>query len=249
MSENVCQLKDLNPQHVDIIPLHEPKFALFSCVCQRDIEVKRFFDDIKEQLSSEDINRFESIYKQNLNVGKIRGAFLTEKEANLRAEEIVKNDQNHSVFTQAIGVYFPIVETGYAEEIEEIEIKGHMNKSIEQNTKEKIKKCKEEIENIKKREKELKELSTEDSLNPEERYITNRTKLAYLRYEKDALTKKKEEIEQLEEKCVDWLKQAMKENPEFEEIFKTKCKAGREAAKLPPNEQFSGFTEYLENPI
>lgn len=209
---------------------HEPRYALFSFIPSQD-DPKIF------------------------GTAKIRGAFFTAEEANKRAEEIVRNvDSEHSIFTTLIGTPFPLVNTGFSKDVEEINLD-----KLSEETNEKLKIDEKSIkleqqkdeERAKKKREEIEAGEIEDDIKPEgiDQYILNRVKLAQFY---DMQLKYKEKVSDMErrvDEVVGLLKQMYRENPEYETEYMEKYKESRRKAQIPETTDLDGFGKYMDLPI
>ena len=114
---------------------------------------------------------------------KLRGNFQTTTEANERSEFLIRNiDSYHTIFQAYVGRPFPItVNDKYCANTSEIDIRKKAVDTISEDVKTKRDYQKQEIEEIKTREKRLLEEAKEDYVeDPFERYVTLRVKRAQL---------------------------------------------------------------------
>jgi hypothetical protein len=244
----------VNRRFVDPIPSNEPQFALFSYIRTPDSELAAFFDAIAPVLSPEHSKLLEQIKNRKAPVygtAKIRGAFHTVTEAAARAEEIIRNvDSTNSVFTCKIGVPFPLVVEGCAEETTAVDLQNTVETALVENIKQKRQKERREMEEIKEREAALRsDVAKDPSLDDLENYITNRVKLAHLRYAIDQHHIKREEALGFERDCITFLLSLKDKNPSFESSYMDKYLAGRKAAGVSDNYAFEGFMGYMAAPL
>lgn len=222
--------RKINRRFIDPQKHGEPKFALFSFV--------------KSQDAIADKDGF-------FGVGKIRGVFYTEKEASERAEEIIRDvDSTNSIHTCMVGVPFPLVVQGYAEELSEINLQNKVESAISDNVRAKRKAEQKEMEEIKRRKEELMdEESRARPENPEDKYISQRVKLAHLRYAIIEHTTKLAECKELEKKVIVQLKEESQLHPEYEEIYMDRYKKARRDVGIPESEDSVGFMKFMAAPI
>jgi hypothetical protein len=232
----------------------QPKFALWSYIDKPDTDMISFLDKIKDSLKPEhkkqlaELNARPPLVK---GVGKIRGAYLTQREAEERAEEIVRDvDSTNSVFTCIVGVPFPLVTKGMSEEVSEIDLQNQTEHTIAQNVRKQRQKDQKEMEDIKRREEELLRNAEKDpNADDEENYIAQRVKLAHLRYSIAEHEKKQAECVENEKKVVKWLVDMKSRNPNFEKKYMEKYMAGRKAAHIPDDHDPEGFMKYMNDPL
>ena len=181
----------------------------------------------------------------------IRGAYVTQEEANQRAEEIVRDiDSSNSVFTCIIGVPFPLVSEGMADELNEIDLQQQTEHAIAQNVRKQRRKEQKEMEDIRMREDELMRNAEKDpNADDQENYTTQRVKLAHLRYSIAEHTKKHAECIENEKNVVKWLMDMKSRNPQFEENYMEKYMFGRKAAHIPDDHELEGFMKFMNDPL
>lgn len=243
----------INRRFVDPPREGEPKFALFSYVDCPDIKLTSFLNDLKENISPEMATRLEEIQNTHRlvkGVAKIRGAFLTQQEAQIRAEEIVRDvDSTNSVFTCVMGVPFPLVSEGMAEQLSEIDLQRETEHAISQNVR--SKRCREEkeINELKRREKELladveKDPNTDDIDN----YTDQRTKLAHIRYFISQFEEKHAKYLENEKNCVKWLLDMKSRHPEYEEQYMERYREGLRKAHIEEGKEHD-FIKFMKDPL
>jgi len=232
----------------------EPRFALFSYIDNPDVDMIKFLDEIKNTLKPVHKKRLAELKARPplvKGVGKIRGAYLTQQEAGQRAEEIVRDiDSTNSVFTCIVGVPFPLVMEGMTDEVDEIDLQKQTEHTISQNVHRQRQKEKKEMEDIKMREEELMRNAEKDpNAEDQDNYVAQRVKLAHLRYSINEHVKKHAECVEKEKKCVEWLVDMKKRNPEFEKKYMEQYMAGRKAAHIPDDHEPEGFMKYMNDPL
>jgi len=90
---------------------------------------------------------------------KIRGTFGTIEETNERAEELIRNhDSYHKIYHGYVGKPMPItIKSDFSAEVEEVDINQQISKIVREDVKEKRSKEKKEVQEIRERERNLKE--------------------------------------------------------------------------------------------
>ena len=252
--KGVNAFRRVNRRFIDPPKAGDPKFALFSYIDTPDADMISFLDEIKDSLKPKHKNQLAELNARPQvmkGVGKIRGAFLTQKEAETRAEEIVKDiDSTNSVFTCIVGVPFPLVTEGMSEEVNEIDLQNQTEHAIAQNVRRQRQKEQKEMEEIKRREEELlRDAEKDPNADDEDNYIAQRVKLAHLRYVIEQHVKKRAECIENEKKVVQWLLDMKSRNPEFENKYMEKYMAGRKAAHIPDDHEPEGFMKYMNDPL
>ena len=244
----------INRRFVDPPKAGEPRFALFSFIDYQDVDMNLFIDEIKDSLKPKHKKKLAELKARTQlvkGVGKIRGAYMTQQEADTRAEEIVRDiDSTNSVFICNMGVPFPLVPRGMSEEINEIDLQQQTEHAIAQNVRNQRQKHQKEMEDIKMREEELMRNAEKDpNADEEDNYISHRVKLAHLRYSIEQLVKKHIECVENEKKVVELLVDMKNRNPEFEEKYMEKYMAGRKAAHIPDDHTPEGFMKYMNDSL
>lgn len=181
---------------------------------------------------------------------KVRGVFASEQEANDRAEFIIKNvDSYNEIFHTYVGRPFPITNSDmYSNEIETIDIRQKTTDIISNDILAKKKNEKQEIEQMKEREKALleesKKAQQDSPLDEFEQYITQQVKRAQLIWTyKETLSKLKQMKESIK-KSSEILEEMDKEHPDFMLKYKDKYYQARKEANLKDEDENS-FLKYL----
>ena len=244
----------VNRHFVDPLRAGDPKFALFSYIEHPDVDMIKFHDDIMGSLKPKHKKQLAELNARSQwvkGVAKIRGAYVTQQEAEARAEEIVRDiDSTNSVFTCIVGAPFPLVTEGMAEEVNEIDLQQQTEHAIANNVRKQRRKEQREMEDIKRREEELRRNAEKDpNIDDLENYIAQRVKLSHLRYSINEHTKKKAECVENEKNVVEWLLDMKSRHPEFEEKYMEKYMAGRRAAHMPADHEPEGFMKYMDDPL
>lgn len=181
---------------------------------------------------------------------KVRGVFANEKEANDRAEFLIKEvDSYHEIYHAFVGRPFPITTSDmYSHEIETIDIKKKTTDIISQDILSKKKNEKEEIEQMKQREKNLLEESKkhqeDSSLDAFEEYITQQVKRAQLIWTYRETMKKLDQMKESIQKSSVMIKDMETDNPDFMDRYKEKYYQARKEANLKDDDDNS-FLQYL----
>lgn len=180
---------------------------------------------------------------------KIRGTYGTELESVQRAEFIIKNvDSYNKIQHVYVGRPFPItLDSKYAAETDEIDIKKEMTKAVSQNIKDKKDDEYKTIQEIKQKEEALLEDSKKETEDPYEEYITQRVKLAQLSFTYLEHQKKMVEIRGIVVKTRERVGDMDKEFPTFKENYYNKYMDAREKAgiKESKDDTQTNFIKYL----
>ena len=187
-----------------------------------------------------------------LGVAKIRGVFYGEEDAARRAEEIIRYvDSSNVIWTAICGEPIPLVPKGFSKNLTEVDISNKIAKAVSDNVRAKRKEEEREMQEIKNRQEALMndDGTVKESIDPEDKYVEQRVKLAHLRYAIVEHEKKMKECAALEVKVRDSLREYSKENPEFEANFVQRYKEGRRKANIAETTDFGGFMQYFLDPI
>lgn len=222
VKDSLLDYRKVNRKLVDPQISGEPKFALFSFIKSKD-ETDGVFG-----------------------VGKIRGAFYTQDEADARAEELIRDtDSVNSIYTCKIGFPFPLVVKGFSDDVKEVDIRAKVEDTISLNVREKRKEDQKHIDALKEREENLKRDVAKTAEDDEETYIEQRAKLAHLKYAIEQHRIQGEECEQLKNKVVKYLR----EHSEYEKTYLERYKSGRRAANIPEDTDVTGFMKFMGDDI
>jgi hypothetical protein len=175
---------------------------------------------------------------------KIRGVFETEAEAEEHAEGLIRDvDSTNSVFTCIVGRPFPVVTSGFAHDVKEIDLQKEAEKAIAENVKAQRKKEKKKMDEIKDREEMLKkDVSDPD---PEDAYVTLRVKLATLKFTTEEHHKKIAECAENMDRTRAEIIELERENPTWYGRCMDKYKKARAESGIPDDQEFSGFMKYI----
>jgi hypothetical protein len=183
---------------------------------------------------------------------KVRGVYATEDEANERAEFLIRNvDSYHEIYHCHVGRPFPITTSEvFSDEIKTIDIKQKTTDIISEDILSQKKNDRQQIDEIKQKEKALLEESKRaqknEPMDPFETYITEQVKRAQLLWTYVETQKKMVTMKENIEKASKTIKDADTENPEYFEKYKKRYYEARTEAGLPaedPNE--NSFIKYL----
>ena len=181
-------------------------------------------------------------------VAKIRGSFYTEDESAARAEELIKDvDSTNSIYTCRIGVPFPLIDRGYADQLTEVDLQNKTESAISDNIRAKRQAEQKEMNEIKARRDAL--MKDDGNIGPEEEYIEQRVKLAHLRYAIHEHAIKGEECKELEKKVRLHLNQCKDANPEYEANYMEKYMQSRREVGAPKETDEIGFMRFMADPI
>jgi len=236
------------------IKKNDPSYALFSFIPRVNTNLLLFYKEIAPLLSPEQQKKLDDLVNDQKyihGVGKIRGAYVTVKEAEKASEKIIKNiDSTNSVFICKIGEPFPLVVRGFAEEVKKIDINNVVEKTMVENIKQKQARDKREIEEIRKREQQLNQpVEMSPHISDLDNYITIRVRLAHTRYELDKIEQKNIELSAREKDCVSQLLELDSSDPSFEKEYMDRFNAGRESVGLNVDGKLESYLSYIQKPI
>lgn len=244
----------VNRRFEDPIVPGQPKFALFSFVEFPDREMDEFISLIGNHLPQDLRDRLRELKDRKCvvkGVGKIRGAFNTQEEAAVRAEEIVRDvDSTNTVYTCLIGTPFPLVSRGFSEEVVEVDLRSEVEHALATNVRNQRKREEKEMEEIKRREEELLRDSEKDpNADDQENYITHRVKLAHLKYSISQHSQKRSECVEKAKQCMEWLLKMKEAHPEYEEKYMEHYMKGRKAAHIKDEDTEHEFMKLMKDPL
>jgi hypothetical protein len=153
---------------------------------------------------------------------KFRGAFGTLEEADAWAEHLIRNvDSLHEIHIGYVGKEFPLtLDPMYFNETHEVNLKKKMDTVSKAHVKAAREKEQDDMNNLKKREKELLETSKqspEDMKTSLDHYISLRVKCANILHVRDETLKKLETYEATRQEAMSELKDLDTNFPEYAE--------------------------------
>lgn len=180
---------------------------------------------------------------------KCRGTFHNIEEANNRAEWIIRNcDSYHPIQTGYVGRPFPICTNTkkYVSETHEVDIRKKAVEVISEDIKQKRLKEKQEIDDIKEREKRLLDESKEDFVeDPLDAYITLQVKKANLVFTYVKTQEKLDEIRENIKKSYKQIREMDKENHTFREQYFERYRSARAEVGMPTENSEENFIKYM----
>lgn len=175
---------------------------------------------------------------------KVRGVFATQREADERAEYLIRNaDSYHSIYHSYVGRPFPLSrDKKYVANTVEIDIRKKTTETIDKDVKDKRDDERKQMEEIKDREKKLRDDVSSD-IDPEDRYTELQVKRAQLSWTYVETLKKLDEYKRIILKAREDIAALEEKNPEVREKYVEKYMAARREAGLKENEE--SFLAYL----
>jgi hypothetical protein len=184
---------------------------------------------------------------------KVRGNYASTEEAMDRSEFLIRNvDSYHQIYTAYVGRPFPITnDPKYAAKVEEIDIKKKAVEVISEDVKMKRDKEKEEMQEIKEREKRLLDQTKPDYVpDPYEQYTVLKVKKAQLVWGYSQTMKKMEDMKASIIKTREQIKEMDEQNPDFsKEYFERYMKARRDAGIPEEHNTEENFVKYMVEDI
>jgi hypothetical protein len=178
-------------------------------------------------------------------MSKVRGVFQTAQEANDRAEWLIRNvDQNANILTTYVGRPYPIcLDTKeYIEETNNVDLQTKINTTLKADAQEKREKDMKAMNEIKEREKELvNDTSEGTSESPLDIYIMNRAKRAHLIHTFKEYQSKLETIKKALYLCDNAIKET--ECDEFKKDYMERYHAARKEVGCPGEESFMKYLD------
>lgn len=183
---------------------------------------------------------------------KCRGTFSTQREADERAEFLIRNvDSFNDVFTSYCGRPFPAtVDKKYAQETNEVDIKNQIVKAVSEDVKAKVMKDKQVKDEMFEREQKLLQDSKkaekgEQVETPMERYVTLHVKRAnlvhvYLETQKNLAKVKKSLLEARDE-----IKEMDTANPEFQKDYMERYESARKEVGFDSIKMDGTYLQYM----
>lgn len=180
---------------------------------------------------------------------KVRGNYATVPEANERSEYLIRNvDSYHQIFHAYVGRPFPItLDQKYCSKTEEIDIRKKATETISHDVKEKRDKEKENIEEIKKREKALMEQAKGDYVvDPYEEYTVMKVKKAQLVWTYMKMVKQMDEMKSNIISIRQKIEDEDKKNPDFSKTYFDRYVQARRDAGIPDDRNSDeNFMKYM----
>jgi hypothetical protein len=184
---------------------------------------------------------------------KVRGVYATEDEANERAEFLIRNvDSYHEIFHAYVGRPFPITTSeAFSDEIKQIDIRQKTTDIISEDILTQKKNERQQIEEIKTKEKKLLEESKKaernEPLDDFEQYITEQVKRAQLIWTYVETTKKMEQMKESIATTTQTITDYDEKNPDYFSRYKERYYEARKEAGIPTddNSDESSFIKYL----
>lgn len=179
---------------------------------------------------------------------KFRGNYDSIPDCQNKCDYIIRNvDSTNHIHICRVGLPVPLVTEGYADDVDEVEVKRNVEKDISANVRAKATKDKIEMEEMEDRAEALKRDVADP--DPKEAYNAKRTKLAVLRWTLKQHIEKTKEIKELRNKCVRELVKESADNPNWEKNHLESYMAARRKANIPEDQDLPEFMALIRHPI
>ena len=180
---------------------------------------------------------------------KVRGVYATEREANERAEFLIRNvDSFHDIYHVHVGRPFPITNSEkYSNEIKNIDIRKKTTQIISEDILEKKRQEQKEMQEMKEREQQLLEESrkaqNDEPRDTFEEYITENVKRAQLIWTYHETKKKMDQMRTGFLKATERIQELDESDPQFKDQYRDKYMEARRESGIPENND--SFIQYL----
>jgi hypothetical protein len=175
---------------------------------------------------------------------KCRGTFSTEKEADERAEFLVRNvDSYHSIYHSFVGRPFPLSRNSrWVGEVNEIDLKKKVSESIDKDVQDKRAEERKAMREIQEREKLLRQ-DVSQEIDPYDRYTELQVKRAQMSWTYVETIKKLDEYKRIIAKAREDISAMDAENPSYRDQYVDKYMKAREETGLKADDD--SFLAYL----
>lgn len=175
---------------------------------------------------------------------KCRGVFPNEKEADERAEFLIRNvDSYHSVYHSFVGRPFPLSRNSrYVADVNEIDLKKKLEESIDKDVQDKRAEERKVMREIQDREKLLRQ-DVSQEIDPYDRYTELQVKRAQMSWTYTETVKKLDEYKRIILKAREDIATMDAENPDYREKYVDKYMKAREETGLKADD--GTFMAYL----
>ncbi|MHA1972436.1 MAG: DUF5832 domain-containing protein [Candidatus Hodarchaeales archaeon] len=178
---------------------------------------------------------------------KIRGTFGTLEETNDKAEDLIRNhDSYHKIFHGWVGKPMPItIKSDFSAEVEEVDINQQISKIVREDVKDKRAQEKKQVQQIRERERNLKEAVEQEASDPYEKYTCLRVKKAQVVWSFMEHRKKLTEMLDVFDQTLLEIKEMDDEDEDYARRYLDRYLEAREKAGIPMDKNDSSFMKYL----
>lgn len=182
---------------------------------------------------------------------KFRGGYRTLGEATVKSEDLVRShDSYHKIFIGLMGHPLPLTENSeWSKEVNEIDIQKKVSSTIAEDVKAKRAVEKLKVDEIREREKTLKESVEQEASDPYEKYTCLRVKKAQIIWGYLEHRKKMVEMKEVFSKTLEELDEMDEEDPDYDEKYLTRYKDARDQAGIPEDKEDRSFMRYLDSNV
>ncbi len=182
---------------------------------------------------------------------KIRGTFSSIQEMNERAEDLIRNhDSYHKIFHGFVGKPMPLtLKSDWSKDVEEIDIKKAVTKTVSDHVKEERMKERQQVQEIKERERNIRESVEEEATDPYEKYTCLRVKKAQVIWGFMEHSKKVKEFREVFDKTLAEIAEYDQENPDYGDKYLERYMQARERAGIPEDRNDTSFMKYLNHDV
>ncbi len=182
---------------------------------------------------------------------KIRGTFSSVQEMNERAEDLIRNhDSYHKIYHGFVGKPMPLtVKSDWSEKVEEIDIQKAVSKTVSDRVKDERAQERKQVQEIRARERNIREAVEEEATDPYEKYTCLRVKKAQVIWGFMEHWKKVGEFREVFEKTLEEIATYDAENPDYAEKYLGRYMEARERAGIPEDRNDTSFMKYLNQDV
>lgn len=180
---------------------------------------------------------------------KVRGVYATDREANERAEFLIRNvDSFHDIYHVHVGRPFPITNSEkYSNEIKNIDIRKKTTQIISEDIVEKKRQEQKDMQEMKEREQQLlaesKRAQNDEPRDTFEEYITENVKRAQLIWTYHETKKKMDQMRLGFQKATERIQELDDSYPLYKDQYRDKYMEARRESGIPENND--SFIQYL----
>lgn len=176
---------------------------------------------------------------------KVRGAFATQDEADLKAENLIRTvDSFHSIYHTYVGRPFPLASSKkYICETKEIDIKKKVVETTSEEVRKKREEEKQSMDEIKQRESELLADVAKSEIDPYDRYVELMVKKAQLTWTYSETMKKMNEMKSNIVKSRTELSELRAKDEDYHVKFYDRYMEARKKSGLPDSDD--SFIKYM----
>jgi hypothetical protein len=182
---------------------------------------------------------------------KIRGTFSSVQEMNERAEDLIRNhDSYHKIYHGFVGKPMPLtLKSDWSKEVEEVDVQKAVSKTVSDRVKEERSQERKQVQEIRARERNIREAVEEEATDPYEKYTCLRVKKAQVIWGFMEHSKKVEEFREVFARTLEEVAEYDAEKPEYAEQYLGRYMEARERAGIPEDRNDTSFMKYLNHDV